>query len=176
MSDFRSHYGMSKTYSTNAAWTFATKAFGSGLIGSVLTSQRRSADHVLTICAGSRTDRCPSYGAAMKKIGNIGRQEVGRHKNNRAENSHLPFQATRTSHAPLSTDAKLAEVRRTVAERPRKPEERRPSQMARADRCLRPVDRRTSETGSHCTDNTIYCLTHAWLVIKYHLVSPTVGA
>ena len=37
------------------------------------------------------TDRCPSYGAAMKKIGNIGRQEVGRHKNNRAENSRLPF-------------------------------------------------------------------------------------
>ena len=37
------------------------------------------------------TDRCPSYGAAMKKIGNIGRQEVGRHKNNRAENSHPPF-------------------------------------------------------------------------------------
>jgi len=37
------------------------------------------------------TDQCPSYGAAMKKIGNIDRQEVGRHKNNRAENSHLPF-------------------------------------------------------------------------------------
>ena len=37
------------------------------------------------------TDRCPSYGAAMKEIGNFDRQEVGRHKNNRAENSHLPF-------------------------------------------------------------------------------------
>ena len=37
------------------------------------------------------TDRCPSYGAAMKDIGNKDRQEVGRHKNNRAENSHLPF-------------------------------------------------------------------------------------
>jgi len=37
------------------------------------------------------TDRCPSYGAAMKEIGNNGHQEVGRHKNNRAENSHLPF-------------------------------------------------------------------------------------
>ena len=37
------------------------------------------------------TDGCPSYSAAMKKIGNIDRQEVGRHKNNRAENSHLPF-------------------------------------------------------------------------------------
>ena len=37
------------------------------------------------------TDRCPSYRAAMKEIGNKDRQEVGRHKNNRAENSHLPF-------------------------------------------------------------------------------------
>ena len=37
------------------------------------------------------TDRCPSYGAAMKDIGNINCQEVGRHMNNRAENSHLPF-------------------------------------------------------------------------------------
>jgi len=37
------------------------------------------------------TDRLRSYGAAMKVIGNIDRQEVGRHKNNRAENSHLPF-------------------------------------------------------------------------------------
>ena len=37
------------------------------------------------------TDRCPSYGAAMNKIGNQDRQEVGRYKNNRAENSHLPF-------------------------------------------------------------------------------------
>ena len=37
------------------------------------------------------TDRLASYGAAMKEIGNIDRQEVGRHLNNRAENSHLPF-------------------------------------------------------------------------------------
>ena len=37
------------------------------------------------------TDGCPSYGAAMNKIRNLDRQEVGRHKNNRAENSHLPF-------------------------------------------------------------------------------------
>ena len=37
------------------------------------------------------TDRYPSYGAAMKDIGNKGRQEVGRYRNNRAENSHLPF-------------------------------------------------------------------------------------
>ena len=37
------------------------------------------------------TDQLRSYGAAMKEIGNIDRQEVGRHLNNRAENSHLPF-------------------------------------------------------------------------------------
>ena len=37
------------------------------------------------------TDRLRSYGAAMKEIGIIERQEVGRHLNNRAENSHLPF-------------------------------------------------------------------------------------
>ncbi len=37
------------------------------------------------------TDRLRSYGAAMKIIGNANRQEVGRWKNNRAENSHLPF-------------------------------------------------------------------------------------
>lgn len=37
------------------------------------------------------TDRLRSYGAAMKDIGNIDRQEVGRYLNNRAENSHLPF-------------------------------------------------------------------------------------
>lgn len=37
------------------------------------------------------TDRLRSYGAAMREIGNVERQEVGRHLNNRAENSHLPF-------------------------------------------------------------------------------------
>ena len=37
------------------------------------------------------TDKCRSYRAAMKVIGNETRQETGRHLNNRAENSHLPF-------------------------------------------------------------------------------------
>lgn len=37
------------------------------------------------------TDKCPSYHAAMKVIGNEWRQEAGRHLNNRAENSHMPF-------------------------------------------------------------------------------------
>ena len=37
------------------------------------------------------TDKLRSYGAAMKVIGNAGRQQTGRWLNNRAENSHLPF-------------------------------------------------------------------------------------
>ncbi len=36
-------------------------------------------------------DRLRSYGAAMKVIGNVDRQECGRWLNNRAENSHQPF-------------------------------------------------------------------------------------
>jgi|TARA_R110002072_G_scaffold298641_1_gene472827 putative transposase len=37
------------------------------------------------------TDRLRSYRAVMKTIGNAEVQEVGRWKNNRCENSHLPF-------------------------------------------------------------------------------------
>ena len=37
------------------------------------------------------TDRLRSYGAAVKEIGTMARQETGRWLNNRAENSHLPF-------------------------------------------------------------------------------------
>ncbi|MCF3594608.1 IS6 family transposase [Rhodobacteraceae bacterium LMO-12] len=37
------------------------------------------------------TDKLRSYGAAMKFIGNSGKQEIGRWLNNRAENFHLPF-------------------------------------------------------------------------------------
>ena len=37
------------------------------------------------------TDKLRSYGAAMKIVGNSEKQETGRWKNNRAENSHLPF-------------------------------------------------------------------------------------
>ena len=41
------------------------------------------------------TDKCPSYRAAMKVIGNESRQETGRHLNNRAEKLHLPFRRRR---------------------------------------------------------------------------------
>ncbi|MCH7498048.1 MAG: IS6 family transposase [Candidatus Marinimicrobia bacterium] len=37
------------------------------------------------------TDKLRSYGAAMKAIGNVEKQQTGRWLNNRAENSHLPF-------------------------------------------------------------------------------------
>jgi putative transposase len=37
------------------------------------------------------TDGLTSYKAAMKELGNAGKQEVGRWANNRVENSHLPF-------------------------------------------------------------------------------------
>ena len=37
------------------------------------------------------TDKLRSYGAAMKDIGNVTKQETGRWLNNRAENSNLPF-------------------------------------------------------------------------------------
>ncbi len=37
------------------------------------------------------TERLRSYRAAMREIGNKDRQVTGRHENNRAENSHLPF-------------------------------------------------------------------------------------
>lgn len=37
------------------------------------------------------TDKLRSYGAAMKEIGTADRQETGRWRNNKAENSHLPF-------------------------------------------------------------------------------------
>ena len=36
-------------------------------------------------------DKLRLYGAAMDEIGNAHRRETGRHLNNRAENSHLPF-------------------------------------------------------------------------------------
>ena len=37
------------------------------------------------------TDGLRSYRAAMTELGNADKQEVGRHANNRVENSHLPF-------------------------------------------------------------------------------------
>ena len=47
------------------------------------------------------TDGLCAYPAAMKEIGNADRHEAGRRLNNRAENSHQPFQS-RASHAAIS--------------------------------------------------------------------------
>ncbi len=37
------------------------------------------------------TDGLRSHGAAISELGNRRKQEIGRHANNRVENSHLPF-------------------------------------------------------------------------------------
>ena len=37
------------------------------------------------------TDGLRPYPAARRELGNLERREMGRHLNNRAENSHLPF-------------------------------------------------------------------------------------
>ena len=65
---------VTKTRDEQAALTFLKKAM-----------KRYGAPKIII------TDRLRSYRAAMKEIGNSDRQEVGRHLNNRAENSHLPL-------------------------------------------------------------------------------------
>ena len=47
------------------------------------------------------TDKLRSYRAAMKEIGNRARQITGRHENNKAENSHLPFRRRERAKARL---------------------------------------------------------------------------
>ena len=37
------------------------------------------------------TDGLKSYGAALRELGTPDKQQIGRHANNRVENSHLPF-------------------------------------------------------------------------------------
>ncbi|TMM49533.1 DDE-type integrase/transposase/recombinase [Sulfitobacter sabulilitoris] len=49
------------------------------------TMKRHGRAHILV------TDMLRSYGAALKVIGNVDKQETGRWLNNRAENSHQPF-------------------------------------------------------------------------------------
>lgn len=65
---------VTKTRDKLMALTFLKKAIG-----------RSRAPNVLF------TDGLRSYGAAMREIGNLERREVGRHINNREENSDLPF-------------------------------------------------------------------------------------
>ena len=49
------------------------------------TMKRHGCPHIFV------SDKRRSYGAAMKVIGNVDKQETGRWLNNRAENSHQPF-------------------------------------------------------------------------------------
>ena len=63
------------------------------------------------------TDGLRSYGAAMKEIGNVDRQEVGRWVNNRAENSHQPFRRRARAmerFRRMKTHQKFAAVHGTV--------------------------------------------------------------
>jgi len=55
------------------------------------------------------TDRLRSYGAAMKVIGNVDRQECGRWLNNRAENSHQPFRRRESAMAKFR-DVKILQI------------------------------------------------------------------
>ena len=65
---------VTKTLDKAAALTFMKKAL----------KRRGSSAKIVT-------DGLNSYRAAMTELGNGEKQEVGRHANNRAENSHLPF-------------------------------------------------------------------------------------
>jgi putative transposase len=65
---------VTKTRDKQAALTFMKKAL-----------KRHGSPEAIT------TDGLASYKAAMKQLGNTGKQHVGRWANNRVENSHLPF-------------------------------------------------------------------------------------
>jgi putative transposase len=65
---------VTKRRDRKAAFKFARK-----------TMKRHGRTHVFA------TDKLRSYGAAMKVIGSVDKQETGRWLNNRAENSHQPF-------------------------------------------------------------------------------------
>jgi putative transposase len=59
------------------------------------------------------TDGLRSYPAAMRELGNLDRQEMGRWKNNRAENSHLPFRRDRVPASGVGSEG--SETDRTRA-------------------------------------------------------------
>ena len=63
------------------------------------------------------TDRLRSYGAALKAIGIVGRQQCGRWLNNRAENSHQPFlrkEGTMAKFRDIRTLQKFAAVHASI--------------------------------------------------------------
>ena len=65
------------------------------------------------------TDALKSYVAAMRDLGNGEKQQVGRHANNRAENSHLPFRRRELAilrFRQMKTLQKFASVHANIAD------------------------------------------------------------
>ena len=85
------------------------------------------------------TDKLRSYGAAMKVIGNTEKQEIGRWLNNRAENSHQPFQPRTQPLQPIKFQVE-----------PR----RRSHRVASTWRGIKDSATVLTETGSHSSDST----------------------
>ena len=86
------------------------------------------------------TDRLRSYRAAMKVIGNEGRQETRRWLNNWAENSHLPFRRRERAMAKFREVKNSAEIRLRPCFDPQPLQPPTPSQppryfQTRASRC-----------------------------------------
>ena len=67
--------------------SYVTKTRDKAAALSFIKRAMKQHGHPQTVVA----DGLRSYGAAMKDIGNIGRQEIGCWLNNRAENSHQSF-------------------------------------------------------------------------------------
>jgi hypothetical protein len=98
------------------------------------------------------TDKLRTYGAAMKVIGNADRQETGRWLNNRAENSHQPFQVRRR---PLFSSQSLQPGARTLQQDQFQAEPSRCSSRVARYRCgIRDSLTVLAETGSHWSDST----------------------
>lgn len=65
------------------------------------------------------TDGLRSYGAAIDDLGNRDKRPVGRHADNRVENSHLPFRPNEGAML-IPTNAKSPEVRISARQRPQR--------------------------------------------------------
>ncbi|HEX4693566.1 MAG TPA: hypothetical protein VH326_03385 [Sphingomonas sp.] len=63
----------------------------------------------------------------MKQLGNSERQDIGRHANNRVENSHLPFRRRERAMLRFQADEDAAEVRLGPRQRPQPLQSRTPS-------------------------------------------------
>ena len=98
------------------------------------------------------TDRCPSYRAAMKVIGNEGA-------------SHVPVQAdAKSAEVRLSSFVSVQSLQLRKAHQHQNPVQtetrHRASRVARPSCRIAPAAPRISETGSHSTDSTIVDANH----------------